>query len=202
MKNILALFIIISVFVLWSCSGNSHGEKQAGSDDPTIADSKQADNSDEKNPPAYYSPFDSRYSGGGFFALIDGQYGSLSFADGKWQGFRDNGLDVVIDMGAKMKLSSVSGNFLQNHETWAFLPALFVVLTSNNMQDYSLQGEITTKPPAEFQEPGAFLITVDSLDVEARYVRVQAKSIGPIPEWHNKAKGKPSWIFIDEIIIE
>ena len=35
----------------------------------------------------------------------------------------------------------------------------------------------------------------------ARYIKVEAVSIGPIPDWHI-AKGEKAWIFIDEIMIE
>ena len=42
-----------------------------------------------------------------------------------------------------------------------------------------------------------FSITVN---VEARYVRVFAKSYGKLPSWHESA-GEPSWLFVDEIVI-
>ncbi|MDD4739549.1 MAG: hypothetical protein PHG98_06330, partial [Bacteroidales bacterium] len=35
----------------------------------------------------------------------------------------------------------------------------------------------------------------------ARYIKVEAINIGPIPDWHI-AKGEKSWIFIDEIMID
>ena len=38
-------------------------------------------------------------------------------------------------------------------------------------------------------------------NVQARYVRVVAKNIGTIPDWHPGAGGK-AWIFADEIIVE
>ena len=37
--------------------------------------------------------------------------------------------------------------------------------------------------------------------VEARYVRVQGRNYGRIPEWH-PGKGSRAWIFVDEILIE
>ena len=35
----------------------------------------------------------------------------------------------------------------------------------------------------------------------ARYVRVVARGVDPLPEWHPGA-GNPGWIFADEIIVE
>ena len=156
----------------------------------------------EKVPPVYYSPFDKRYTGGGFFSLIDGQHGSLNFSDGKWQGYRDNGMDVVIDLGAPKKISSVSATFLRNHEGWIFLPQSFIVMSSNDMQEFTLQGEVNTIAPESIMEPGIERISVDGLDIKARYIRVKANTIGPAPRWHEVARERPSWVFIDEIIIE
>jgi len=38
-------------------------------------------------------------------------------------------------------------------------------------------------------------------DIQARYVKLIAKSFGAIPSWHPGA-GSPSWIFVDEIVVE
>lgn len=156
----------------------------------------------KKHAPAYYAPFDRRYNGGGHFALIDGVYGSLKYDDGKWQGFRNNGMDVVIDLGSVKKISNVTGSFLENHEGWTFLPKTFQVFTSNDMQDFALQGEKSLEIPSEMLELAIKKVSVENLDVEARYVRVKASTAGPAPEWLEAAKGSPTWMFIDEIIIE
>ncbi|RMD48436.1 MAG: hypothetical protein D6830_06850, partial [Ignavibacteria bacterium] len=46
------------------------------------------------------------------------------------------------------------------------------------------------------------LKTFDSYlkDISARYIRVIAKNIGTIPQWHGAA-GYKAWLFADEIII-
>ncbi|HSG68003.1 MAG TPA: chitobiase/beta-hexosaminidase C-terminal domain-containing protein, partial [Bacteroidales bacterium] len=156
----------------------------------------------EKKPLVYMSPFDNRYSGGGFFALIDGKYGSLNYSDGKWQGFRTVGLDAVVDLGAPKKISSVSANFLVNHEGWIFLPTSFKVFTSDDMKQFTLQGEITGEIPKDFEEARTQKLTVGGLDVTARYVRISAPTAGPAPAWLTVAKGRPTWLFIDEVVIE
>jgi hexosaminidase len=35
----------------------------------------------------------------------------------------------------------------------------------------------------------------------ARFVRVRARSLGNVPEWHYGAGGK-AWLFADEIVVE
>ena len=202
MKSIQNILLVIIVILLSGCADNSSsGNEQAKTDDVKKPAIKQ-DAGDRKKPPAYYKPYDPRYSGGGHYALVDNKFGSMNFGDGKWQGYRNNGIDVVIDLGSVQKVTSVSGNFLSNHEGWTFLPQTFSVSTSNDMKEYTLQGEIERETASEFMETGIHLITIDGFEVEARYIRVVANSIGPAPEWHKPARGRPSWLFIDEIIIE
>jgi hexosaminidase len=51
------------------------------------------------------------------------------------------------------------------------------------------------------EDSGVKDILVEAGGVEARYVRVTAKSIGRCPSWHPGAGGK-AWLFADEIIVE
>lgn len=159
-------------------------------------------NTKETIPPVYYNPFDERFSGGGFYAMLDGQYGSMDHNDGKWQGYRDNKMDILIDLGGVKYISSVSGNFLQKHEGWIFLPKLFSVSTAVDKNEFQLQGEIQNEIPTDYLDPGIYSLSVDNMDVNARYVRIKAEGIGPAPKWIEVARERPTWIFIDEIIIK
>jgi hypothetical protein len=38
------------------------------------------------------------------------------------------------------------------------------------------------------------------VSVNARYIRVRAKSVGVCPEWH-KGAGNKGWLFVDEITV-
>ena len=42
---------------------------------------------------------------------------------------------------------------------------------------------------------------ISNVNTKGRYVCIKAKNYGTIPSWH-AGSGKPSWIFIDEIIVE
>ena len=44
-------------------------------------------------------------------------------------------------------------------------------------------------------------VIADLDGVEARYVRVTARSYGTIPDWH-LGRGGAAWIFVDEILVE
>lgn len=202
MKSIQNILLFVIVILLSGCTGNSSSKSDRAENNDKKESSINQDTVDRKKPPVYYNPFDPRYPGGGFFALVDGKYGSMNFSDGKWQGYRNNGIDVVIDLGMVQKITSVSCNFLRNHEGWIYLPQTFTVLTSNDLKEYTFQGEIERETAIIFMEPEVILVTIDGLNIEARYVRVKANSIGAAPEWNKPAKGRPTWLFIDEIIVK
>ncbi|NQT76224.1 MAG: discoidin domain-containing protein [Bacteroidetes bacterium] len=202
MKKILSLLLIISTLTFIECTSEQSGGQQLIVDDHTASGTVQDTGNSQKRPPIYYSPFDQRYSGGGFYALVDSTFGSLNFGDGKWQGYRENILDVAIDLGKVQKVTSVSGNFLENYEAWIFLPKTFSVFASDDMENYTLLGKVETEIPTEEEDASIERISIDSLNINTRYIRVKAISIGPVPEWHKIAKGRPAWFFIDEIIIK
>ena len=48
--------------------------------------------------------------------------------------------------------------------------------------------------------PIAHLFTAKAIDQQARYLRIVARNMGTIPDWH-RAKGAKAWLFADEIRI-
>ena len=68
------------------------------------------------------------------------------------------------------------------------------------MQEFTLQGEVNPIAPESIMEPGIERISVDGLDIMARYIRVKANTIGPAPKWH-EAAGEQAWVFVDEIMV-
>ncbi len=146
------------------------------------------------------SSFSPKYSGGGNLALIDGEQGSTGFDDGKWQGYEGNDLDAVIDLGGKKKVKHVSVDFLQNVNSWIFLPKSVTVSFSRDGRIFSnlkrIYHQISLKKNEAFKHN--FSITGK---FETRFIRILAENIKTCPEWHKGAGGK-TWIFADEIVIE
>jgi hexosaminidase len=61
----------------------------------------------------------------------------------------------------------------------------------------------TLKPDATQEVKGAILenIKADFEEISGRYIKVFAKNIKTIPNWHEGA-GAKAWIFVDEVVIE
>lgn len=162
-----------------------------------------------------YSTYKSIYSGGGPEALVDGQLGSsATYADGHWQGYWGDSIDVVIEFaGETPALHEVSMRFMQNTFDWILAPTEIKTYTSDDGKNWRLFKNQTF--PMDPRETGMRLRNyhIDMMDTGigkpsitlgfplCRYLRIVVPNPGPLPSWH-PAPGQPSYIFTDEIIIK
>jgi len=146
------------------------------------------------------SPIQPGYQRMGAAALADGIFGGRTFSSG-WIGYQGEDMIIEISPEAPVEASRVSMNFLCDHVSWIFLPSEVIIETSENgtawhtvaSRKYETAGFNQDIVPVhmEFEfEPG-----------EVSKLRVTAKSLKRCPDWHRGA-GQPSWIFIDEIVVE
>ncbi len=166
-----------------------------------------------------YSTYKSIYSGGGPEALVDGQLGSnTTYADGHWQGYWGDSIDVVIDFGELKFLHNISMRFMQNTFDWILAPKEIRVYTSADGQEWTLakRQEFDMDPRETGMRLKNYTIDLERHDltekekrsaidlgalVTRRYLRVVVPNPGPLPSWH-PAPGQPSYLFTDEIIIK
>lgn len=162
-----------------------------------------------------YSTYKPIYSGGGPEALVDGQLGSsATYADGHWQGYWGDSIDVVIEFaGETPALHEVNMRFMQNTFDWILAPTEIKIYTSDDGKNWRLLKNQTF--PMDPRETGMRLRNyhIDLTDISsgkppimlgypvARYLRIVVPNPGPLPAWH-PAPGQPSYIFTDEIIIK
>ena len=144
--------------------------------------------------------FSPKYEAGGAAALTDGLRGINDYHF-NWLGFEGEDLEAVIDLGEAMPVSEISVDFLQDIQSWVFLPESLTVFGSTNEEDLVKLGTVENITPDD--KPGAFIqtFTVKGSQIMARYIRVRAKSLKTCPDWHIGA-GEKSWIFTDEIVVK
>jgi len=147
------------------------------------------------------SKYSRQYTGGGDLAVIDGVRGTSNFADGTWQGFDGQDLVAVVDLGGPRDVSKLGAGFLQDVESWIWMP---------RRVDFELSTDGTNFVPAlsltndvSDSDYGALVkdFVGNIKPQRARFVRMTARNYGKLPAWHPGAGGD-SWIFVDEIIIE
>ena len=143
--------------------------------------------------------FSPKYDAGGAQALTDGIRG-LNDYNMNWLGFEGSNMDAIIDLGDTLRVNSVSIDFLQDINSWVFLPKAIKVYTSINGNVYKRKGGTINK--ASEDQDAKFIETfeVELDNVKTRYVRIKTAGHIFCPDWH-KGAGKMSWIFADEIIV-
>jgi len=149
-----------------------------------------------------FSTYRPQYAASGLNALADGIIGGKSYADGTWQGYWGHDIDVVFDLGKTTSLTTFRTRFFQDIFDWIMSPGSVEIYTSKNGRDFVLNRTLTV-PNVSYSSSakGVFSVECDNLSIKARYVRVVIKNGGNLPEWH-QAKGQPSYIFCDEIILQ
>ncbi|GGG37865.1 hypothetical protein GCM10011344_43390 [Dokdonia pacifica] len=143
------------------------------------------------------------YNAGGNDALIDGIRGTANFRTGTWQGYHDRDVIATVDLGKNQNITSIETHFLEDQGSWIFFPTEVELLVSSdgkNFQSYKSQ-KIATPTPTD--KVAIKTIKGQEKRSNIRYVKLIAKTLGPVPTWH---KGHPyegrSWIFVDEIAIQ
>jgi hexosaminidase len=145
---------------------------------------------------AYY-----KYSGGGDLGLTNGIRGTKSYNDGNWQGFEQNDLEAIIDLGDVKQINSISTSFLQNTNSWIFFPVLVEYAISEDGTSYSAIRKFEQPVTMGHREVEIKEFSLALKDAKARFIKVIAKNIGQCPDWH-VGKGGKAWLFIDEIVVE
>ncbi|MBR9844782.1 MAG: glycoside hydrolase family 92 protein [Algicola sp.] len=144
-----------------------------------------------------------QYNAGGNDALIDGIFGTKDFRTGTWQGYWNEDLIATVDLGSEKAIERISVNFLQDQRSWIFYPTEVKFLISKDGINYTsvTKVKIDAERPSESSEIKQ--IKHNMQQKQCRFVKVIAKKLGELPEWH---LGYPhdgrSWIFVDEITIK
>lgn len=148
------------------------------------------------------SSYANQYNGGGDNALIDGVFGTTDFRTGTWQGYFDESLSAIIDLSRQKTIHLVSLNFLKDQRSWIFLPTEVYCYGSNDGETFEIIDRINFETPKN--DEGIEIITTKfRINKSYRFLKIIAKNLGPLPEWHlGNSHGGKSWIFVDEIKIE
>jgi len=146
--------------------------------------------------------YNRQYSAGGDKGLIDGIRGEENFRLGGWQGYQDTDFEAVVDMKKIQSVTSIATGFLQDAKSWIWMPRWVEFSLSVDGVNWSEPVKIANEVA-----PEDMIVRIQDMEydvpgkVEARFVKVLAKNLGTIPEWHPGA-GNPAFIFVDEIMIE
>jgi putative alpha-1,2-mannosidase len=141
------------------------------------------------------------YAASGNEALTDGLYGTANWHMGNnWQGFQNNDLEAILDLGSVKTVKQISLNTLQDTQAWIVFPKQVQYFISNDGKDYKLAATLSSKVGVENMtvQTQSFIAQVTG---KARFIKITAKQYGALPSWH-EGQGGSSYIFVDEIKID
>jgi hypothetical protein len=150
-----------------------------------------------------------RHPGAGLAGLTDGLLGEEKDLRLEWMGFRGSDLEATIDLGRKMPLKSVSVRFLQSVADGMVQPRRVECLVSNDGKTFRLLAASVIDVPIDRDSKGLSVKprvlrpepNQGNASNHARFVRLHVESPGALPAWH-PAADNPSWLFVDEIVVE
>lgn len=136
--------------------------------------------------------------------LVDGELGDVNDLSRGWLGFSGHDVQVDLHLGHTIEMNSLTVRFAHVPDAWVFAPAVVTVAVSEDGVNYSdpIPAVISYNAADESMNTTQLMqITIPVNRSGVRHVRLVAKPISHIPQWH-RAKGLNPWIMMDEIKIE
>ncbi len=134
---------------------------------------------------------------------FDNIRGKATNLENNWVGFSGNDFIATVELVKPLNIKSVEVGFAHIPDAWAFLPINMAVSFSEDGTNFSTPVKVSSpfnSADEKTDMPNAVDIKVDAEGKNIRFVKIEAKNLGKIPDWHS-AKGLKPWIMIDEISI-
>ena len=133
--------------------------------------------------------------------LFDGEHGTADDLSYGWLGFSGDGVTTTVELSKPVDIETVTLRFAHSPAMWAFAPRQVTLLLSEDGQAFSdtLSAALPFDPAsADFDSPQVVELKVPVDRKGVTFLKVVARSIGALPQWH-RAKGLKPWLLMDEI---
>ncbi|MFH0990439.1 MAG: DUF4838 domain-containing protein [bacterium] len=146
------------------------------------------------------TPASMKYHAGNQTALTNGLTGWEDYHM-NWLGFEGKDMEAIVDLGKEVSLKSINTNFLQDINSWIFMPTEVEFSIATEGKDFSVKARL--KPNTQVKQSGGIIesFSVTFQPAKSRFVRIKATSLKTCPQWH-KGAGGLAWIFADEVIVK
>ena len=132
--------------------------------------------------------------------LTDGIRGVGPYNSGDYAGWYNTPFEAVIDMGGKPYGSVTLCTFVFKYD-YIFGPMDLTVYTSEDGENFTEAAHADYTLEGGYDDGnGTQEYTVTFPETSAKYLKVTAKTLEALPEWHS-GKGRPGFLFVDEIVV-
>jgi hexosaminidase len=126
----------------------------------------------------------------GDLTLVDGQFGSLPWKGNEWIGYKENEIQIELDLGKKMTGCQISTSFLSDENSWIHFPEKVKIVLEN--------GTDLVNPIVEINENQQIKTFSFLLTKKSQKIKIVVNSMKSIPNGQ-AGEGNIPWTFIDEI---
>ncbi len=151
-----------------------------------------------------HNEYNKSYSAGGAEGLMDGIYGKLNWRAGDWQGYQGQDVEVILAFDEARPIKKLAANFLEDQNSWIFYPKEVSFYVSEDSIHWTMIESIPTNKSEHEEKTTISKFETKIYNVKKqtyKYAKVVAQNFGPMPQWH-EGRGNPTFIFIDEFLVE
>ena len=131
--------------------------------------------------------------------LTDGDLGEPNPDNGKWIGYTKNDAVYFLHFNNMVTVHGVLINILKSADRYIFPPATIEVWGGMDKQHLRFLSKITPKMPAKNEPASLIQPKIVFNPAQVKFLKIIAKPVKAPPKW--QSKGKPTWIFVNEIVV-
>lgn len=146
---------------------------------------------------------DKKYMGKGAKTLIDYELGEQNFSGGKWLAYKDSNMVFITSFVEPKQLNKASFNAFVDMGAYIFPIISIKMEGSNDGKIFKYLNEATfpsLEKTNKFRGNKSFSCTFPK-DKAYKFYRFTLLNVKKLPKWH-PGKGKPAWIFVDELFLD
>ena len=142
-----------------------------------------------------------RFTFDGAPMLADGLKGGGIYSGGDWLGFWRDDFVASIDLETDTEISELTIGTFIDLRSWVFGPTEILAAVSADGENFEqVFHQVYPEEEQQNKQREIRRLTASFEPIQARFVKITAKTIKSLPSWHNGA-GKPGNLFVDEIEI-
>ena len=146
------------------------------------------------------SKIDDKYKANGAKTIIDGEKSDMNFASGKWIGYRENPMEVMLMFNKPVEASSITLSMLQQIGAYIFPPAQVEVWGGTDKNNLKLLSKLNPEQPTKESGQENLAVKCSFNKTYVSCIKLLITPVKNLPAWH-AGKGQKAWVFVDEVFV-
>ncbi len=146
------------------------------------------------------SKADDKYEANGAKTIIDGEKSDMNFASGKWIGYRERPMEVMLMFDKPVDAGSITLSMLQQLGSYIFPPAKVEVWGGTDKAHLKLLDKIQPVQPQKESVTENLAVKCSFDKTTVSYIKLLITPVHSLPAWH-AGKGEKAWVFVDEVFV-